>query len=126
MKDVCAITGVDKAINYKNLVPISTRGSKLIPTLQERYLVKVRAKLKEQQIERLLADREAKIEGNKHLEAGQEHVVILSEAEIIDRVELYVNSMTTKPSRNDIITLIKFQNEDIIELVTQIRAEVNS
>jgi hypothetical protein len=126
MKDVCAITGVDKAINYKNLVPISTRGSKLIPTLQERYLVKVRAKLKEKQIERLLADREAKIEGNKHLEEGQEPVEVLSEAAIRSRVELYVNTMTTKPSRNDIITLIKFQNEDIIELVTQIRAEVNS
>lgn len=126
MKDVCAITGVDKVINYKNLVPISTRGSKLIPTLQERYLVKVRAKLKEKQIERLLADREVKIEGNKHLEEGQEPVEVLSEAEIRDRVELYVNTMTKKPSRNDIITLIKFQNEDIIELVTQIRAEVNS
>jgi hypothetical protein len=126
MKDVCAITGVDKVINYKNLVPISTRGSKLIPTLQERYLVKVRAKLKEKQIERLLADREAKIEGNKHLEEGQEPVEVLSEAAIRSRVELYVNTMTKKPSRNDIITLIKFQNEDIIELVTQIRAEVNS
>jgi hypothetical protein len=126
MSDKCAITGVDKVINYTDGVAISTRGSKFIPLLQERYLDRVKTRLTNTQIERLLADREAKLVGNENLAEGQNPVEVMSEDEIRTRVSMYVTAMTRKPSRKDIITLIKFKNDDIIKLIEELRAEVNS
>lgn len=126
MSDLCAITGVDKVINYTDGVPVSTKGSKFIPTLQERYLARIKERLTTNQVERLLADREAKIAGNANLEEGQTPVAVLSEEEIKIRVSMYVTAMTKKPSRKDVITLIKFENADIIKLIEELRAELNS
>jgi hypothetical protein len=126
MSDKCAITGVDKVINYTDGVAISTKGSKFIPLLQERYLDRVKTRLTNTQIERLLADREAKLVGNENLAEGQTPVEVMSEDEIRTRVSMYVTAMTRKPSRKDIITLIKFKNDDIIKLIEELRAEVNS
>lgn len=126
MSDKCAITGVDKVINYTDGVAISTRGSKFIPLLQDRYLDRIKTRLTNSQVERLLADREAKIVGNENLEEGQSPVEVLSEDEIRTRVSMYVTAMTRKPSRKDIITLIKFQNDDILKLIEELRTEVNS
>lgn len=126
MSDKCAITGVDKVINYTDGVAVSTRGSKFIPLLQERYLDRIKTRLTNSQIERLLADREAKLVGNDNLAEGQTPVEVMSEDEIRTRVSMYVTAMTRKPSRKDIITLIKFKNDDIIKLIEELRAEVNS
>ena len=126
MSDTCAITGVDKVINYTDGVAVSTRGSKFIPLLQDRYLDRVKARLTNSQIERLLADREAKLVGNENLAEDQTPVEVMSEDEIRTRVSMYVTAMTRKPSRKDIITLIKFKNDDIIKLIEELRAEVNS
>jgi hypothetical protein len=126
MSDTCAITGVDKVINYTDGVAVSTRGSKFIPLLQDRYLDRVKTRLTNSQIERLLADREAKIVGNENLAEDQTPVEVMSEDEIRTRVSMYVTAMTRKPSRKDIITLIKFKNDDIIKLIEELRAEVNS
>jgi len=126
MSDTCAITGVDKVINYTDGVAVSTRGSKFIPLLQDRYLDRVKTRLTNSQIERLLADREAKLVGNENLAEDQTPVEVMSEDEIRTRVSMYVTAMTRKPSRKDIITLIKFKNDDIIKLIEELRAEVNS
>lgn len=127
MSDLCAITGVDKIINFKDTdVGISTRGSKLIPTLQERYFAVVREKVKSDLVRRQTESRDAVRVGNENLAEGQQAVALASDEEINSKAEMYAKVMTKKPSRKDIITLIKFKNDDIIRLVEELRAEVNS
>lgn len=138
MSDVCAITGVDKVINFKDVgVGVSTRGSKLIPTLQERYHAliqeKVRSDLVKRQVEARDKARAAMGSGDNTgmLEdngttVSKELKVLQSDDEINAKAEMYSKVMTKKPSRKDIITLIKFNNADIMDLISNLRKEVNS
>lgn len=127
MSDLCAITGVDKIINFKDTdVGISTRGNKLISTLQDRYFSIVREKVKSDLVKRQTESRDAARVGNENLAEGQQAVALASDEEINSRAEMYAKVMTKRPSRKDIITLIKFKNDDIIKLIEELRAEVNS
>lgn len=124
MSDLCAITGVDKVVNFKDVgVGISTRGSKLIPTLQERYHSLIQEKVRSDLVKRQV---EARDKARSSAEDGGNQVTLQSDDEINAKAEMYAKIMTKKPSRKDIITLIKFNNADIMDLISELRKEVNS
>lgn len=124
MSDVCAITGVDKVINFKDTdVGVSTRGSKLIPTLQERYHSLIQEKVRSDLVKRQL---EARDKARAAAEEAGNQATLQSDDEINAKAEMYSKVMTKKPSRKDIITLIKFNNADIMNLISDLRKEVNS